>query len=144
MLQNRGKLFSLNPAHPNCVAPHKRSFHTIMPAMAFKDNRPFLIFGVTGAHMQPQGQVQLLANLIDFGMTLEEAMEAPRVNHLEGLRVAVEAGIGEKVRETLRRKGHKVVDQANFGGGQAIMIHPEYGTLMGSSDPRKDGCAMGF
>lgn len=144
MLQNRGKLFSLNPDHPNCVAPHKRSFHTIMPAMVFKDNRPFLIFGVTGAHMQPQGQVQLLANLLDFGMTLEEAMVAPRVNHLEGLRVAVEAGIGEKARATLKRKGHKVVDQANFGGGQAIMIHPEYGTLMGSSDPRKDGCAMGF
>ena len=144
MLQNRGKLFSLDPSHPNCVAPHKRSAHTIMPAMVFKEKMPFLIFGVTGAHMQPQGQVQVLANIVDFGMTIQEAMEAPRVNHLEGFRVAVEAGIGEKARATLRRKGHKVIDQANFGGGQGILIHPEYGTLMGGSDPRKDGCALGF
>src|SRR3990170_5023892 len=69
MLQNRGKLFSLDPTHPNCVAPHKRSAHTIMPAMVFKDNRLFMVFGVTGAHMQPQGQVQVLANIIDFDMT---------------------------------------------------------------------------
>ncbi len=144
MLQNRGKLFALDPAHPNCIAPHKRSFHTIMPAMVFKGKKPFLIFGVTGAHMQPQGQVQVLANLIDFGMTLQEALEAPRVNHLDGLKVALETGIGDKVRAALKRKGHSVTDQANFGGGQAIMIHPEYGTLIGGSDPRKDGCAVGF
>jgi len=144
MLQNRGKLFALDPAHPNCVAPHKRSSHTIMPAMVFKNGKPFLIFGVTGAHMQPQGQVQLLANLIDFGMTLQEALEAPRANHLDGLKVALEAGIGDKVRAALKRKGHSVTDQANFGGGQGILIHPDYGTLMGGSDPRKDGCAIGF
>ena len=144
MLQNRGKLFSLDPADPNCVAPHKRSSHTIMPAMVFKEQKPFLIFGVTGAHMQPQGQVQVLANLIDFGMTLQQALDAPRVNHLEGLEVALEAGIAPDVREELRQKGHRVLDEANFGGGQAIMIHPEYGTLIGGSDPRKDGCAMGY
>lgn len=144
MLQNRGKLFSLDPAHPNCVAPHKRSAHTIMPAMVFKEKMPFLIFGVTGAHMQPQGQVQVLANIIDFGMTIQEAMEAPRVNHLEGSEAALEEGIGAGVRRTLRQKGHKILKEANFGGGQGILIHPEYGTLMGGSDPRKDGCAMGF
>ena len=144
MLQNRGKVFSLDPSHPNCVAPHKRSSHTIMPAMVFKDGRPFLIFGVTGAHMQPQGQVQMLANLIDFRMTLQQALDAPRVNHLEGLEVALEAGISAAARRELKQRGHKVVKATNFGGGQAIMIHPEYGTLIGGADPRKDGCAMGY
>ena len=144
MLQNRGKLFSLDPSHPNCVAPHKRPQHTIMPAMVFKDRNPFLIFGVTGAHMQPQGQVQVLANLIDFGMTLQKALDAPRVNHLEGLEVALEAGVAASARKELKQKGHEIVKAANFGGGQAIMIHPEYGTLIGGSDPRKDGSAMGF
>jgi gamma-glutamyltranspeptidase/glutathione hydrolase len=144
LLQNRGKLFALDPSHPNCVAPHKRSRHTIMPAMVFQNGKPRLVFGVTGGHMQPQGQVQVLANIIDFGMTIQEALEAPRVNHLDGLEVAVEAGIGEEVRAALSGKGHELADQANFGGGQGIFIHPEYGTLMGGSDPRKDGCAMGF
>lgn len=144
MLQNRGKLFSLNSNHPNCVAPHKRSAHTIMPAMVFKDDRPFLVFGVTGAHMQPQGQVQVLANIIDFNLTIQEAMEAPRVNHLEGWAAALEDGIGAGVRKALKQLGHKVLKEANFGGGQGILIHPEFGTLMGGSDPRKDGCAMGY
>lgn len=144
MLQNRGKLFSLDPSHPNCVAPHKRSSHTIMPAMVFEDGKPFLIFGVTGAHMQPQGQVQVLANLIDFGMTLQEALDGPRANHLQGREVALEPGIGAGARRELKQKGHKIINEANFGGGQAIMIHPEYGTLLGGSDPRKDGCAMGY
>ena len=144
MLQNRGKLFSLDPAHPNCLAPRKRSFHTIMPAMVFKDGRPFMVFGVTGAHMQPQGQVQVLANIIDFGMTVQEAMEAPRVNHLEGLDAALEEGIGAGARRALKQMGHAVLREANFGGAQGILIHPEYGTLMGGSDPRKDGCALGF
>jgi len=94
--------------------------------------------------MQPQGQVQVLANIIDFGMTIQEAMEAARVNHLEGSEVALEEGIGAGVRRELRQKGHKVLKEANFGGAQGILIHPEYGTLMGGSDPRKDGCAMGF
>jgi len=144
MLQNRGRLFSLDPAHPNCVAPHKRSFHTIMPALVFRDQKPFLVFGVTGAHMQPQGQVQMLANLIDFRMTLQQALDAPRVNHLEGLEVALEAGISAAARRELKQRGHKVVKATNFGGGQAIMIHAEYGTLIGGADPRKDGCAMGY
>jgi len=144
MLQNRGKLFSLDPAHPNCVAPHKRSQHTIMSAMVFKDNKPYLIFGVTGAHMQPQGQVQVLANMIDFEMPLQQAMDAPRVNHLDGFEVALEPGFAASVVEELKRKGHQIVAEANFGGSQGIMIHPEYGTLLGGSDPRKDGCALGY
>jgi gamma-glutamyltranspeptidase/glutathione hydrolase len=144
MLQNRGKLFSLDPKHPNCIAPRKRSQHTIMPAMVFKDKKPFLIFGVTGAHMQPQGQVQVLANLIDFEMPLQAAMDAPRVNHIEGFDVALEAGFSTAAHEELKRKGHKILSEANFGGSQGILIHPEFGTLAGGSDPRKDGCAMGY
>jgi len=144
LLQNRGKLFSLDPEHPNCLAPGKRSCHTIMPAMTFKDGKPFMVFGVTGAHMQPQGQVQVLANIIDFGMTIQEAIEAPRANHLEGLEVALEEGIDAKARRALKQMGHKLLTEANFGGGQGILIHPEFGTLMGGSDPRKDGCALGY
>ena len=144
MLQNRGKLFSLDPGHRNCVAPRKRSAHTIMPAMVFKNGKPFLIFGVTGAHMQPQGQVELLSNVIDFGMPLQQAMDAPRVNHLEGFEIALEAGFDADAREELKRKGHTIISDANFGGSQGIMIHPEYGTLVGGSDPRKDGCALGY
>ncbi len=144
MLHNRGVLFSLDPAHPNRVAPRKRPMHTIMPAMVFKDGRPFLIFGVTGAHMQPQGQVEMLSNLIDFDMTLQQAMDAPRVNSVEGFEVALEPAFPAGVREELARRGHKISSAANFGGSQGILIHPEYGTLLGGSDPRKDGCALGY
>jgi gamma-glutamyltranspeptidase / glutathione hydrolase len=144
MLHNRGKLFALDPAHLNCVAPRKRPMHTIMPAMVFKDGKPFLIFGVTGAHMQPQGQVEMLVNMIDFGMPLQQAMDAPRINHVDGLDVALEPGFSTAAREALERKGHRIIDEANFGGSQGILIHPEYGTLVGGSDPRKDGCALGF
>jgi gamma-glutamyltranspeptidase/glutathione hydrolase len=94
--------------------------------------------------MQPQGQVEVLANLIDFGMPLQLAMDAPRVNHLDGFEVALEPGFDAGVVEELKRKGHKIVRAANFGGSQGIMIHPEYGTLLGGSDPRKDGCALGY
>jgi gamma-glutamyltranspeptidase/glutathione hydrolase len=144
MLHNRGKLFALDPAHLNCVAPHKRPMHTIMPAMMFKDGRPLLIFGVTGAHMQPQGQVEMLINMIDFGMPLQQAMDAPRVNHVEGFEVALEPGFSADTRAALAQKGHRIINEANFGGSQGILIHPEYGTLLGGSDPRKDGCALGY
>ncbi len=144
ILHNRGKLFSLDAAHLNCVAPRKRPMHTIMPAMVFKDARPFLVFGVTGAHMQPQGQVEMLVNMIDFGMPLQQAMDAPRVNHLDGLDVALEPGFSEETRAALARKGHRILGEANFGGSQGILIHPEFGTLLGGSDPRKDGCALGY
>ncbi len=144
MLHNRGKLFALDAAHLNCVAPRKRPMHTIMPAMVFKDGRPLLIFGVTGAHMQPQGQVEMLVNMIDFGMPLQQAMDAPRINHLDGFDVALEPGFSPETRAALARKGHRIVGEANFGGSQGILIHPEHGTLLGGSDPRKDGCALGY
>jgi gamma-glutamyltranspeptidase/glutathione hydrolase len=144
LLHNRGKFFSLDPSHPNCVAPRKRPRHTIIPAMAFKDDRPFLVFGVTGGDMQPQGHVQVLANIVDFGMTLQDALDAPRVNHLEGLTIGLERPVNEEVKTELARKGHRLVDHQDFGVGQAIKVDPASGRLEGASDPRQDGCAMGY
>ncbi|HEX9444604.1 MAG TPA: gamma-glutamyltransferase [Candidatus Binatia bacterium] len=144
LLHNRGKFFSLDPRHPNCIAPRKRPRHTIIPALAFKNDRPFLVFGVTGGDMQPQGHVQLLADIVDFGMTLQEALDAPRVNHLAGLEIGLESPAAEKVKEELAEKGHRVVAHEDFGVGQGILFDQERGALEGGSDPRHDGCAMGF
>lgn len=143
-LQNRGTLFSLDPKHPNRLEPHKRPFHTIIPAMAFKNDKPWLVFGVMGGDMQAQGHVQVLLNMVDFGMTVQAAGEAGRFNDLEdGL--SLESDIGAEVRRKLTEKGHKIVaPSAGFGGYQAIMIDSETSVLMGGSDPRKDGCAIGW
>jgi gamma-glutamyltranspeptidase / glutathione hydrolase len=143
-LQNRGCLFSLDPKHPNRLEPHKRPFHTIIPALAFKNEKPWLVFGVMGGDMQPQGHVQVLLNIVDFGMNVQLAGEVPRFRHLyEGL--ALESEIGNEVRESLAEKGHQIVQVVGeFGGYQAIMIDPDTGVLMGGSDPRKDGCVAGW
>jgi gamma-glutamyltranspeptidase/glutathione hydrolase len=143
-LQNRGALFSLDPKHPNRLEPHKRPFHTIIPAMAFKNEKPWLVFGVMGGDMQPQGHVQVLINMVDFGMNVQLAGEAARFRDLEeGL--ALESEIGAEVRRKLIDKGHKIVWLVGeFGGYQAIMIDPDTGVLMGGSDPRKDGCVVGW
>jgi gamma-glutamyltranspeptidase/glutathione hydrolase len=146
VLQNRGNLFSLEPAHPNCIGPHKRCVHTLMPGMVFHGGKPFLALGLKGGHIQPQVQVQILANLIDFGMTVQEAIASPRFNHLSGLEVAFEPGISQGTLEGLAVKGHRIVSATpeSFGGAHAILIDPSSGVLMGGSDPRKDGCAIGF
>ena len=143
-LQNRAALFSLDPKHPNRLEPHKRPFHTIIPAMAFKNEKPWLVFGVMGGDMQPQGHVQVLINIVDFGMNVQLAGEAARFRDLEeGL--ALESEIGAEVRRKLIDKGHKIVwAVGEFGGYQAIMINPDTGILLGGSDPRKDGCAVGW
>ncbi|MGQ9630376.1 MAG: gamma-glutamyltransferase [bacterium] len=144
-LQNRGALFSLDPNHPNRLEPHKRPLHTIIPAMIFKGGKPLVSFGVMGGHMQPQGHLQFVANLVDFGMNVQEAIEAPRFCHFSGREVGLEGGIPEGVRKGLRDRGHIVLeDLGPYGGGQAIMIDPETGVLMGGSDYRKDGCAIGY
>jgi len=148
-LQNRGALFSLEKDHPNCIAPHKRPYHTIIPAMALKDGRLFLTFGVMGGFMQPQGQLQVLLNIIDFGMDVQTALDAPRFRYVQTNNECVfEAGIAEEILQALAEKGHRVghLDDPygqQFGGGQVIMVHPENGALIAGSDPRKDGCAMG-
>jgi gamma-glutamyltranspeptidase/glutathione hydrolase len=146
ILQNRGHLFSLDESHPNCVGPHKRCVHTLMPGLIMKDSKPFAALGLKGGHVQPQVQVQIITNLIDFGMTIQEAVAAPRFNHLEGAKVGLEPGIPESTVQELKRRGHQVVsgNPESFGGAHAIMIQLESGAFIGGSDPRKGGCAIGF
>ncbi len=147
MLQNRGALFSLDPAHPNCIAPGKRPYHTIIPALLLRGQELVLSFGVMGGFMQPQGHVQVLCNLLDFGMDVQQALDAPRFNCLEGNLVAFEAGLSHMSRLALEKLGHAVKTNAapgTMGGGQIIRIDPNSGVLQGGSDPRKDGCAVGY
>jgi gamma-glutamyltranspeptidase / glutathione hydrolase len=149
VMQNRGSAFSLDPKHPNVLAAGKRPFHTIIPAMVFKDNQLFLSFGVMGGAIQPQGHVQVLVNLIDLGMGLQEAIDAPRYRIMNGLDVLLEDELGKGVIDSLIGLGHKRakppgIMRASMGGGQAIMIDPISQTLMGASDPRKDGMALGY
>ncbi len=148
-LQNRGANFSLDPSHANVVAPGKRPYHTIIPAMALRDGRPWLSFGVMGGFMQPQGHVQVLSNMVDFGMDPQAALDAPRwsVDPMSG-DVTLESGLAD-LAEGLARLGHRVTvagpeDRGQFGGGQVIMIDPETNMLHAGSDPRKDGCAVGY
>jgi len=147
-LQNRGSMFSLEAGHPNCLAPHKRPYHTIIPAMVFKDGDLFLTFGVMGGLMQPQGHIQVLLNIIDFGMGVQTALDAPRFRYIQGNECAFEPGIPPGVLQELSNRGHGVAKlddpySQEFGGGQAIMVHPSTKALIAGSDPRKDGCAIG-
>ena len=143
-LHNRGNLFSLQPGHPNLLAPGKRPFHTLVPAMVMKDGRPWLSFGVMGGDMQPQGHVQVLLNLIDFGMNLQEAGEAARFRH-SAAGLALESAIAPETRFGLDSRGHKLITQIGiFGGFQGILIDPITGVFFGGSDPRKDGLAIGY
>ena len=146
ILQNRGHLFSLDENHPNCIGPHKRCVHTLMPGMIFKDGKPYAALGLKGGHVQPQVQVQMITNLIDFGMTPQQAISAPRFNHIEATKVGLEPDIPHAVKDELARRGHQVVggNPESFGGAHMIMIHPESGAFVGGSDPRKGGCALGF
>ena len=146
ILQNRGHLFSLDENHPNCIGPHKRCVHTLMPGLIFKNGKPYVALGLKGGHVQPQVQAQIISNLIDFGMTPQEAISAPRFNHIEGAKVGLEPDIAQSVKDDLTRRGHQVVggNPESFGGAHAIVIHPESGAFVGGSDPRKGGCALGF
>ncbi|QQS49556.1 MAG: gamma-glutamyltransferase [Acidobacteriota bacterium] len=144
LLHNRGAGFSFDPSSPNRLEGGKRPFHTLVPAMVLRDGKPWLSFGVMGGDMQAQGHVQVLLNLIEFGMDVQRAGEVPRFRHFErGL--ALESGIGPEVRQALEARGHKLVSSPGmFGGYQAIMIDPVTGALFGGSDPRKDGAAIGW
>jgi gamma-glutamyltranspeptidase/glutathione hydrolase len=156
VLQNRGCLFALDPSHANRLQPHKRPFHTIIPGFVTKQGKPWLSFGVMGGDMQPQGHVQVLCNMIDWGMDVQSAGDAPRWRHLgssdpTGLRavdggtVSLESGIPPPVRRALEAKGHQFLDMpGGYGGYQAIRIDVENRILIGGSDPRKDGAAMGY
>lgn len=146
ILQNRGHLFSLDENHPNCIGPHKRCVHTLMPGMIFKDGKPYAALGLKGGHVQPQVQVQLMSNLIDHGMTPQQAISASRFNHIEGLKVGLEPEIAQTVKDELAHRGHQVVggNPESFGGAHMILIDPESGAFTGGSDPRKGGCALGY
>lgn len=146
ILQNRGHLFSLDENHPNCIGPHKRCAHTLAPGMIFKDGKPYAALGLKGGHVQPQVQVQMISNLVDHGMTPQQAISAGRFNHIDGLKVGLEPEVSLTVKDELARRGHQVVggNPESFGGAHMIMIHPESGALVGGSDPRKGGCALGF
>ena len=157
MLQNRGELFSLDEGHPNVYAPGKRPFHTIIPAFVMKDGEPFMSFGLMGGAMQPQGHVQVLVNIIDFGMDVQTAGDAARFNHDGGRQptgvhedllgmLLVEPGVPAETVEQLRAMGHRVeVDGtgAPFGGYQAIMRHPD-GVYVGATEMRKDGTVVAW
>lgn len=147
-LQDRASLFSLEPGHPNVVAPNKRPYHTIIPALLFKGADLRLCFGVMGGFMQPQGHLQVTCNMVDFGMDAQTALDAPRFRWESGNTVYVEAGrFDSAVLAELRKRGHTMLETdelSSFGGGQVIDLHPETGVLAGGTEPRKDGAVVGF
>jgi gamma-glutamyltranspeptidase/glutathione hydrolase len=142
--QNRGAGFTLKEGHPNEAGGGKRPMHTIIPAMLRAEGRFLMPFGVMGGGYQPQGHVRFISNLIDFGMDPQEAIDAPRSFSDAGV-TWLETGYPEKVAEGLAARGHEVRRRATpLGGAQAIAIDAETGVLTGASDPRKDGCALGW
>ncbi|HEY4555680.1 MAG TPA: gamma-glutamyltransferase family protein, partial [Lysobacter sp.] len=156
IFQDRGEQFVLTEGHPNSFAPGKRPFHTIIPAFATKDGKPWLSFGVMGGAMQPQGHAQIIMNLVDFGMNLQEAGDAPRIQHdgstepagqmtvmSDGGELDLETGFPYETVRALMRKGHSVrFADGPYGGYQAIMVNP-HGGWIGASESRKDGQAAG-
>ena len=156
VLQDRGELFTLEPGHPNAYAPGKLPFHTIIPAFITRDGKPWISFGLMGGGMQPQGHAQVVMNLVDFGMSLQEAGDAPRIHHSgsseptgssmeNGGIVNLETGFDYEVIRELMGRGHRIqFSRGPYGGYQAIMKHPEFGTWFGASESRKDGHAAGY
>ena len=144
LLQNRGSGFVVDPTHPNAIAPAKRPFHTIIPGMVRKDGRAYMSYGVMGGHYQPVGHTHLLTNVIDYGMDLQEGLDLARGFHFGG-EFLLEAGITDDVARGLADLGHNISrTEWPQGGGQAIRLHWDQGTLEAGSEPRKDGCALGY
>jgi gamma-glutamyltranspeptidase/glutathione hydrolase len=139
-LQNRGKGFVLHDGHPNVLAPRKRPYHTIIPAMLTRDGAFHGCLGVVGGFMQPQGQMQIIRHLVDRRMSVFDAVAAPRVRFMDQTRIGVEPGFDAGVATELRRHGHELVELSNFGAGGAQLIIRDGDKLLGVSDPRKDGC----
>jgi gamma-glutamyltranspeptidase/glutathione hydrolase len=143
-LQNRGSGFTLEDGHFNQIAPRKRPMHTIIPAMVYRDSRPELSFGVMGGQYQAMGQAYVLSNWIDYGLDIQEALDAPRFFLYDGI-LEVEDGVPDAARAGLSIKGHQVeASESPWGGGQGIVIDWDRGVLHGGSDPRKDGQAAGY
>lgn len=156
ILQDRGELFSLDEGHFNVYAPGKRPFHTIIPAFVSRDGKPEMSFGLMGGAMQPQGHVQIVVNMIDFGMNVQVAGDVPRLRHAgssqptgelmtDGGQINLETGIDPRVIRQLKRRGHKVkVGGSGYGGYQAIQRDHENQVYIGASESRKDGQAAGY
>lgn len=144
VLQNRGSGFRLDPKHPNCIEPGKRPLHTIMPGMAVRNGRTMMPYGVMGGDYQPFGHVRLLTNVLDYGMDVQAALDQPRVFH-DGSAVLVERSVSAASLRGLQERGHRCELAGDpHGGGQAVLIDWDRGSLTGGSDPRKDGCAIGY
>jgi gamma-glutamyltranspeptidase/glutathione hydrolase len=144
VLTNRGACFVVDPDHPNAFGPNKRPMHTIIPALAFRGGRCDLSFGVMGAHYQPMGHAQVVTNLVDYAMDVQAAIDGPRAFFV-GETSVVERGLPAASVEGLLARGHEVaLAPAPWGGAQAIRIDWQRGVLIGGSDPRKDGCALGY
>ena len=156
VLQNRGNLFTLKEGHFNTYEPHKRPFHTIIPAFITKGGKPYMSFGVMGGAMQPQGHAQIVVNMVDFDMNLQEAGDAPRIRHsgssqptgqvmTDGGTVYLESGFDAATIAKLKEMGHKISSsRGGFGGYQAIMWDDKNKVYVAASESRKDGCAMGY
>lgn len=144
MLQNRGLGFRVQRGHPNCIAPGKRPMHTIIPGMVTRNGQVVMPYGVMGGHFQPMGQTWFLSNMLEYGLDIQSALDLPRVFPYQG-KLEVERGVPESVRAKLARIGHDIVlTERPHGGGQAIWIDHTRGCLIGGSDPRKDGLALGY
>ncbi len=156
VIQNRGEAFSLDPTHRNKLEPHKRPFHTIIPAFMTKDGRPVMSFGVMGGDFQPQGHSQIVMNLVDFGMSVQQAGDQPRLEHsgssspwggtmIDGGMLVFEHGISDAVKVGLAELGHNIAARPTAHGGyQSIWRQDDPIVFFGGSDPRKDGCAIGW
>ena len=157
VLQNRGQLFNLKEGMNNTYAPHKRPFHTIIPSFVTKDDQPYMSFGVMGGGFQPLGQVEILMNMIDFGMNEQEAGDAPRIDHSGSSQptgvpkegsgtILLETGFSNETILKLRAMGHKVGigTPGDYGGYQCILLDGAHKVYFGASDPRKDGMAAGY
>jgi gamma-glutamyltranspeptidase / glutathione hydrolase len=144
VLQNRGSGFVLTPGHRNCIAPGKRPMHTLVPAIATKDGKPWLSFGVMGGAYQPLGHVQVMSNRLDYGLDTQEAVDFPRMFFEDG-KLQVEASVPDATRAALAAMGHVVSQRVDpWGGAQMIEFDHDHGTVIGASDARKDGCALGY
>jgi gamma-glutamyltranspeptidase/glutathione hydrolase len=144
ILHNRGLGFRLERGHPNCIAPRKRPMHTIIPGMATQDGHAVMPFGVMGGHYQPMGQSWFLTNLRHYGLDIQQALDLPRAFPYAGM-VELEPTFPQATIDGLTQRGHQItMTRRPHGGGQAILIDRQAGVLTGGSDPRKDGCAMGY
>lgn len=147
LMNNRMACFTLDPENPNCLAPGKRPIHTLNTYMVYDGGRPLIVGGTPGGDVQVQTNLQVLQKLLDFGWNPQEAVEAPRWSHETGLGLALEGRFPPDVVAELRRRGHAVAETGPFdgsGNAQVILIHPESGAYVAGSDPRGDGCAMGW